>query len=54
MGARGLPVKYKFDSSLNFYKVYLVAKGYTQRFGLDYLEMFALITIINTLDLLFA
>ena len=31
-------IKYKADGSIKRHKVYLVAKGYTQQEGLDFLE----------------
>ena len=29
-------VKYKFDGSIELYKVCLIAKGFTQAYGIDY------------------
>ena len=40
-------MKYKSDGSIERYKVRLVAKGYTQTYGIYYLETFALLAKMN-------
>ena len=45
-------VKYKADGSIERYKSRLVAKGYTQTYGVDYLETFALVAKMNTIQVL--
>ena len=46
-------MKYKVDDNLKWYKARLVAKRYTQTFGIDYQETFALVTKMNTIRFLF-
>lgn len=40
--------KYKIDGMIKHFKVGLMAKGYTQIYGIDYIETFTLISKINT------
>lgn len=42
-----LTLKYKVNGSLERYKAKLVAKVYTQTYGIDYQEIFALIVKMN-------
>ena len=46
-------LKYKTDSSLERYKVGLVAKRFAQIFGIDYQEIFDPIAKMNTIRILF-
>ncbi|CAL2254352.1 unnamed protein product [Prunus armeniaca] len=45
-------LKHKADGSINCYKARLVAYGYTQIYGVDYLETFALVAKLNTVRVL--
>uniref|UniRef100_A0A2N9IHB3 Integrase catalytic domain-containing protein n=1 Tax=Fagus sylvatica TaxID=28930 RepID=A0A2N9IHB3_FAGSY len=45
-------VKHKADGSVERYKTWLVAKGYTQTYGINYHETFALVAKINTIRVL--
>ena len=44
--------KYKSDGSLDRYKARLVARGYTQTYGIDYQETFAPVARINTIRII--
>ncbi|KAL0559388.1 hypothetical protein IC582_003997 [Cucumis melo] len=47
-------LKYKADGTLDRHKVRLVAKGFTQTYGVDYLETFSFVTKLNTVRVLFS
>ena len=46
-------LKYRPDGSVNRYKVRLVAKRYTQTYGVDYFETFSPVTRLNSIQILF-
>ena len=45
-------IKYKLDGIVERYKTYLVAKGFTQTYGTDYQEIFALVAKLSTIQVL--
>lgn len=45
-------VKFRADGTLERYKARLVANGYTQTYGVDYHETFALVAKMNTVRIL--
>ena len=45
-------IKYKADGTIERCKTRLVAKGYTQTYGIDYMETFTLVAKINTICIL--
>ena len=47
-------IKTHFDGSIECYKAHLVAKGFTQEYGIDYEETFALVARISSVRALLA
>ena len=47
-------IKYNSDRTIEKYKVRLVAKGFTQTYGIDYQETFAPVAKLNTIRVLFS
>ena len=45
-------IKYKVDGSVERYKAWLVPKGYTQTYGIDYQETFAPVVKMNSIKTL--
>ena len=45
-------IKYKVDGTLEIYKPRVVAKGYTQTYGIDYQETFAPVAKMNAVRIL--
>ena len=48
----GFLYKIQTNGSINRYKVRLVAKGFTQMHGIDYIETFLLVAKLNTVRVL--
>ena len=45
-------MKYNYDGSVNRFKARLVARGFTQFYGIDYQETFAFVSNLNTVRVL--
>lgn len=44
----------KLDGTIERYKVWIVTKGFNQKYGIDYIKTFASVTKINTVRVIFA
>lgn len=42
-------IKYKYDGSIEIYKVRLIAKGYTHTYRIDYSDTFSYVAKIDTI-----
>lgn len=47
-------IKYKSDETIECYKAYLVAKRFSQKYNINYLDTFALIAKMNTIKVILA
>ncbi|KAK8942413.1 hypothetical protein KSP39_PZI009480 [Platanthera zijinensis] len=47
-------IKFHPDDTVDLYKAWLVAKGFTQTYGLDFFDTFSAVTCINTICVLFS
>ena len=47
-------LKYHLDRSLDRYKARIVAKSYTQTYGVDYFETFSPVACLNSIRILFS
>ena len=45
-------MKYKADDTIKHFKMRLVMKWYTQTYGIDYIDTFAIVSKINTIQVL--
>ena len=45
-------MKHRVDGSVERFKACLMAKGFTQSYGIDYQETFALVAKLNTIRVL--
>ncbi len=49
-----LHIKYKVDNQVDEYKAHLVAKGYSQVLGIDYIETFSLVVKLSFIKIIMA
>ena len=45
-------IKRTVDGEIDWYKARLIARGYKQQYGVDYVEVFALVTKVDTVRML--